>query len=165
MSDGRIYWYATENALEGARHADEKAALLQTFRGWHAPIEALIEATDGSAILRNDIYDRPVLRTWGEGRATLVGDAAHPMTPNLGQGACQALEDAVALAQCLREDSEVVSAARSYEARRIPRANAVVTQSRRVGRIGQWQHPVAVYLRDAIVSRIGPRLRPGSWSG
>src|SRR4029450_3459294 len=110
------------------------------------PIPSLIEATPAVDILRHDIYDRPVLRTWGAGRITLLGDAAHPMTPNLGQGACQALEDAVVLAQCLREDADGVSALRSYEAMRIPRANAVVTQSRRVGRVGQWQHPVAVYV-------------------
>lgn len=64
--------------------------------------EALISATEEAAILRTDIYDRdPVKKRWGAGRVTLLGDAAHPMTPDLGQGACQAIEDAVALVGCL----------------------------------------------------------------
>ena len=75
-----------------------KRGLLDLFRGWHAPIEALIEATDESVILRNDVYDRPPLPHWSVGRATLLGDSAHPMTPDMGQGACQAIEDAVILA-------------------------------------------------------------------
>ena len=63
------------------------------FASWHDPIPALILATDHAAILRNDIYDRDPANRWGSGRITILGDAAHPMTPNLGQGACQAIEE------------------------------------------------------------------------
>ena len=64
----------------------------------------LVEAAEEGTILRTDIYDRePLGERWGIGRVTLLGDAAHPMTPNLGQGACQAIEDAVVLALCLGE--------------------------------------------------------------
>ena len=79
-----------------------KGALLGLLRGWSGPVPALIEATEEPAILRTDIYDRdPPRKRWGEGRLTLLGDAAHPMTPDLGQGACQAIEDALELARCL----------------------------------------------------------------
>jgi 2-polyprenyl-6-methoxyphenol hydroxylase-like FAD-dependent oxidoreductase len=153
LLDGRVYWFATRNAPPGEPEspAGRTAELLSEFRGWHAPIEALIEATPGAAVLRNDIYDRPPLRRWGEGRITLLGDAAHPMTPNLGQGACQALEDAVVLGDCLRGTADVAGALRTYEARRRPRTTTVVERSWRIGRMGQWEHPVACWLRNAAV--------------
>jgi 2-polyprenyl-6-methoxyphenol hydroxylase-like FAD-dependent oxidoreductase len=87
---------------------------------------------------------------------TLVGDAAHPMTPFLGQGACQALEDAVALGAALRGARDVPSALQSYEAARIPRANAFVSRSRMAGRIARLRNPLAVRIRNALVRRVSP---------
>lgn len=160
MSGQRAYWFATKNAPEGERSPDgEQAELLRIFRDGHAPITALIEASAENTILRNDIYDRPPLRRWGENRVTLLGDAAHPMTPNLGQGACQALEDAVVLARCLREPSDVVAALRTYEAQRIPRTSAIVTESRRVGEIGQWQRPAAIQVRKFLMKQVVARIQ------
>jgi 2-polyprenyl-6-methoxyphenol hydroxylase-like FAD-dependent oxidoreductase len=160
MSEGRVYWFATQNAPEGARSADgEKAQLLRLFRSWHAPIEDLIVATPDRAVLRNDIYDRPPLKRWGDRRITLVGDAAHPMTPNLGQGACQALEDAVALASHLARSTDAIASLRAYETARIPRANQIVLASRRAGWMGQWSHPFAVSLRNQIIKLAGARLQ------
>ena len=63
------------------------------------------QATDMSAIYRREIVDRDPIKKWGSGRVTLLGDAAHAMTPNLGQGACQAIEDGVALTRCLAADA------------------------------------------------------------
>ena len=158
MRGNQVYWYATKNVPEGERSPNEKAELLRLFQGWHAPIEALIEATDDSAIVRNDIYDRPCLRTWGKGCVTLLGDAAHPMTPFLGQGGCQALEDAVVLGQCVRNAVSIEAALRAYERERVPRANALVKRSRAVGRIAQLQWPLAVTLRNAAFRLASPRL-------
>jgi 2-polyprenyl-6-methoxyphenol hydroxylase-like FAD-dependent oxidoreductase len=160
LSNRRVYWYATKNAPEGERSMHgEMAVLRQTFHGWHAPIEALINSADESLILRNDIYDRPALSEWGEGRVTLLGDAAHPMTPNLGQGACQAIEDAVALGRALQENKDAAAALRAYEARRIPRANEIVKRSRQVGRIGQWQNPLAVWTRNFLMKSFGAKMQ------
>jgi 2-polyprenyl-6-methoxyphenol hydroxylase-like FAD-dependent oxidoreductase len=157
----RVYWFAAANAAEGARSADgEQRALLRMFRGWHAPIETLIASTPEEEILRNDIYDRPPLTTpWNRGRVTLLGDAAHPMTPNLGQGACQALEDAVVLARCLSGSLPPAGALAAYERVRRPRVDAIVKESRQVGRIAQWQHPVAVRLRDFLVRVMPARVQ------
>ena len=160
MSQGRVYWFATNSEPAGGRAAaGEKSELLRLFRGWHTPIEALVDATGDGAILRNDIYDRPPLSRWGDRRITLAGDAAHPMTPNLGQGACQAIEDAVALARCLAGAGDPVAALRAYEAARIRRANEIVGASRRVGWIGQWRQPWVVAARDNLVSLVGGRLQ------
>lgn len=151
MRGDQVYWFAVANAPAGAAAAGgEKAEVLRRFGGWHAPIRDLVEATDERAILRNDIFDRDPLTTWGQGRVTLLGDAAHPMTPNLGQGACQALEDAVVLARCLSEAGDVPTALRNYERERGPRTRSIVLRSRQMGAVGQWRNPLAVTLRDAI---------------
>lgn len=152
---GRVYWAATKNAPEGGRDASGGAArdeVLRLCAGWLHPVERLVSATDGAAILRTDIYDRdPVRGRWGEGRVTLLGDAAHPMTPDMGQGACQAIEDAVTLAGCLGEATGVEAALRRYEEGRVRRTASLVRGSRRMGRVAQWQNPLACGLRDAAV--------------
>ncbi len=151
MNRDRVYWFATNNAPEG-EHAPEgetKNALLRLFRGWHEPVEALIAAAGEDSILRNDIYDMDPLPKFAAGRVALLGDAAHAMTPNLGQGACQAIEDAVTLAVCLKAAGEKVeSGLREYERRRVARTSDVVLQSRRLGAIAQVQNPVLCRLRD-----------------
>lgn len=161
MRDGQVYWFASINRPAGAivPAGQHKAFLLERFRGWHAPIEELIAATDEAVILQHDIHDRPPLRQWSVGRATLVGDAAHAMTPNLGQGACQAIEDAVVLARALRGASDVPAALRDYAARRIGRTSAIARQSHQVGQVGQWESPLACELRDWLARRLLPRLQ------
>jgi 2-polyprenyl-6-methoxyphenol hydroxylase-like FAD-dependent oxidoreductase len=87
MGRGRVFWYATANAPEG-QLGDQlgwKDELREKFKQWHSPIPEMIEATEREAILKHDILDRQPVRRWGEGRVTLLGDAAHPTTPNLGR--------------------------------------------------------------------------------
>jgi 2-polyprenyl-6-methoxyphenol hydroxylase-like FAD-dependent oxidoreductase len=158
---GRFYWFVTRNAPEGeAEDAHgRKREVLDLLGGWYEPTRTAVEATGESKILRNDIHDRDPLERWGEGRVTLLGDAAHPMTPNLGQGACQAIEDAVVLARCLGAGGEVVTSLRHYEDRRIPRTADVVRRSRLAGRILQLENPVLCRLRDAVARRTSARAQ------
>ncbi len=158
---GRFYWFVTRNAPEGEAEdaRGRKREVLDLLGGWYEPARAVVEATEGSKILRNDIYDRDPLERWGAGRVTLLGDAAHPMTPNLGQGACQAIEDAVVLARSLGDGGEAVSSLRLYEERRIPRTADVVRKSRRAGRILQLQNPLLCRLRDAVARRTSARAQ------
>jgi 2-polyprenyl-6-methoxyphenol hydroxylase-like FAD-dependent oxidoreductase len=152
LTRGRAYWFAVDDAPEGGK--DEGSArqkLLRLFEGWHDPIRALLGATDDESILRTDIYDRDPVRVWGEGRVTLLGDAAHPMTPNMGQGACQAVEDAVVLADEVARGSKLDEAFRRYESRRQDRTAAVVLQSRRFGAVAQWSNPLARWFRNAAL--------------
>lgn len=160
---GVVYWYATQNAPPGGHDAD-LGAVQELFRGWHDPIPALIAATPPSALFRTDIRDRPPQRHWGRGPITLLGDAAHAMTPNLGQGAGTSIEDGVVLAECLRR-LPVEAALRRYEAIRQPRTRRFQTLSWRVGRLGQWQNPLACALRDLLYrltpeSAMAASLRP-----
>jgi 2-polyprenyl-6-methoxyphenol hydroxylase-like FAD-dependent oxidoreductase len=160
MSGGNVYWFATANVPAGSRSPDgEKAELRRRFRGWHDPIEDLIEATPEAAILRNDIYDRAPLRSWGHGRLTLLGDAAHPMTPNLGQGGCQAIEDAVVLGRACAGATSIERAFPTYEAARIPRTTFIANASRRVGMIGQIENPSLAAARNFVVHHVGGRMQ------
>jgi 2-polyprenyl-6-methoxyphenol hydroxylase-like FAD-dependent oxidoreductase len=161
LRDTRVYWYATANLPAGTPDDPfgRKQELIERFRGWHDPIGALIAATEEEAILRNDLYDHDPLPRWSDGRVTLLGDAAHATTPNLGQGACMAIEDAVVLARCLRQSSDLPAALRAYEARRKPRTTAITLRSRRLGRIAQWEHPAACAIRDRLLARVPLRLR------
>ena len=115
--------------------------------------------TDECAIVHTDIYDRdPLGERWGEGRISLLGDAAHPMTPDLGQGACQAIEDAVVLAKRLSEESDPASALRDYESQRTRRVAVIVQRSRRLGRVAQLKNPLLCQLRDVLLKRTPDRV-------
>lgn len=161
LRDGRVNWFAALNESSDSRIApDERQAhLLARFRDWHAPVADLIATTDPQAILRHPVYDRPPLRRWSVGRATLLGDAAHPLTPSLGQGACLALEDAVELAACLSDSSDIAEALRLYEQRRIRRTSGVARQARLLDHVTQMEAAPLCALRDILLRALPSRVR------
>jgi 2-polyprenyl-6-methoxyphenol hydroxylase-like FAD-dependent oxidoreductase len=120
------------------------------FGAWHDPIPAVIEATPDDAIIRDDIYDRRPARTWAKGRAALIGDAIHPMTPDLAQGACQAIVDGTTLARCLAEAGDPRAALREYQRRRWRDAARITLLARGSGRMGQWEGRLACAARDSL---------------
>ncbi|MFD0697024.1 FAD-dependent oxidoreductase [Paenibacillus sp. GCM10027628] len=154
LGQNRIFWFAAINAPATQRIPQDqmKAELLRNFKGWYAPIEVVIQATEDAAILNHDIYDRKPLERWSQGRITLLGDAAHPMLPNLGQGGAQAMEDALILAQCLTGNIDDIQGLHLYEQKRIPRTSRIVRQSRKMGRMVQLDHPLAMALRNQVLS-------------
>jgi 2-polyprenyl-6-methoxyphenol hydroxylase-like FAD-dependent oxidoreductase len=154
---GEIYWFAVADAPPGGADGSVHDELLARFGRWHEPIADVIRATPADRIVRTDISDRDPITRWHDDGVVLLGDAAHPMTPNLGQGAGQAIEDAVALDRCLSAGASIESTLIDYEARRVSRANSLVLASRRVGAIAQWSHPAAVWFRN-----LGMRLTPAS---
>jgi 2-polyprenyl-6-methoxyphenol hydroxylase-like FAD-dependent oxidoreductase len=158
---GRTYWFATKNAPERERDEPEgrKAEILRRFSGWHEPIAAVAEATDEDAILRNDVYYLEPLPRWSRGRLVLVGDAAHATTPGIGQGAAQAIEDAVVLVDRLARTPDVAVALAEYEAIRRPRAEAVLKMSRRADKAAQLASPLGWRFRNALVRRLPERVQ------
>lgn len=114
------------------------------------PIPRLLAGTDEPALLHNDIIELPDLPSFVERDVALVGDAAHAMTPNLGQGACQALEDAVVLGRCLDDPASGLAA---YDRIRRPRSQFVAARSRRTGRLAQLDSPAAAALRNTLLRR------------
>jgi 2-polyprenyl-6-methoxyphenol hydroxylase-like FAD-dependent oxidoreductase len=156
LSRGRVYWFATKNKPQGEQDGPNgrKAELLDLFSGWLDPVERLIRATSEADILHNDILDLPPMTQWSKGRVTIMGDAAHAMTPNMGQGACQAIEDAKVLADCLaKEADDPVKALQTYEQKRIERTTAIVNRSLLIGKIGQVSNPLFVVLRNQLLKR------------
>lgn len=150
LGGGLVYWFATHNTPPGGAGSAEQEheRISEQFRGWASPVPELLAATPPERVLRHDVIDRPVDRRWGEGRVTLLGDAAHAMTPNMGQGAAQAIEDAVVLGACLEGAADPVAALRRYEDLRRPRATWFVRTSWRIGVVGQWSNPLLVAARD-----------------
>src|SRR5436190_6257384 len=156
----QVYWFAVANAPAGQRDgADAISELRHRFAGWHAPIDELLAATPAGAIIRTDIVDRLPIDSWVDGRTVLLGDAAHPMTPNLGMGACQAIEDAVLLADALTREANIDAALAHYQARRIPRANSFVVRSFRFGQVAHVQAPALRWVRNRALSIV--RMVPG----
>jgi len=152
LPDGRVYCYATANAPEGASDGG-LAGLRRRFGGWHQPIPALLDAADPDTVLHHDLYELPPLKAYARGAVVLAGDAAHAMTPDLGQGACQALEDAVVLGSVMASGAGLGA----YDRQRRPRTQMIIRRSRRTGVIAQWASPGAVYLRNTAL-----RLLPHS---
>ena len=136
LGPDRTYWFGTERRPEGTASPDGELAYLRTkYRSWADPVPAILDATDPADVLRNDLYDREEARQWSRGPVVLVGDAAHPMRPHLGQGGCQGLEDAATLARCVDGAADPAAAFGHFTALRRRRTQALARESRLVGRI------------------------------
>src|SRR5438552_105040 len=92
-----------DKSIESGDGLANRQELLRLFDGWCEPVLESIQATALSSLVRNAVFDRRPVRKWGAGSLTLMGDAIHPTTPNLGQGGCLAIEDAAVLARCLKK--------------------------------------------------------------
>lgn len=160
MGRGKVCWFATANETPGTPDEPEgrKRKLQKLFRDWAEPILQIISATDDGSIAKHFLRDHPVISPWGKGRVTLVGDAAHTFTPNLGQGACTTLEDAVALAAALRNNGDIETALRTYENNRSRRIRWIRRYSYLFGWVGQLAQPVVADTRDALISIVPGRL-------
>ncbi|MEO1172693.1 MAG: FAD-dependent monooxygenase [Myxococcota bacterium] len=153
---GRAYWYATANKPEGAVESDgaRKHELQRRFADWHEPIQEVIDSTGEAAILCGNTYDLRPRPGWSRGRAVLIGDAAHASTPNLGQGGCMALEDALVLARCLGAAPSPADGFQEFERARFRRTRRVTRESLWIGRLGQAAGVFAT-ARD-LFSRLTP---------
>jgi len=142
LADGRVYWFGVASMPAGTTYPDEFAEVRRRFQDWHAPIADVLAAT--ATTFRTDIYDLAgPLPTFRRGRTVLLGDAAHAMTPDLGQGACQAMEDAATLTRLLGA-GPIDAALDAYDRLRRARAQPIAARARQVGRLMQSRSP----LRD-----------------
>lgn len=165
LDASRVYWFSSFVTEAGGADSAEgrKADVRQTFGTAPELVQAIIEATPESEILRTDIYDRPPVERWGDRRVTLVGDAAHAATPNTGQGGSLALLDGAliasrlaAVAGSLEDGTAVRSALAAYETERIPQTSKVVKEAGLVGTFVHWRNPVACLVRDWVMYKLTP---------
>jgi salicylate hydroxylase len=170
IGKNRLYWTATILAPEGEwlklSATEAQTGLTNMVKDWHAPSAQMIAQSDPATIILTDIHDRPALKTWSRGRVTLLGDAAHPMSPFMGQGANMALEDAVVLAKALKTQLDPAQALASYEAARLERTAQVVKQSRMFGKMGQIKNPLARAAADfmmGVMMKFGNTEKQDKW--
>ena len=169
IGKGRMYWYAASKASQGQLDAPvgRKRELQDMFADWPEPIPELIAATDEASILKNDLCDsealllaadRVPIKQWGQQNITLLGDAAHPTLPTMGQGACMALEDALVVTKCLLEQANPADAFRQYESLRIGRTKKIVEQSLAIGKSFQIENRVFIALRNTLMNLLAQQF-------
>ena len=136
VGDGYIFWSAGALSADDSlsqNAVDVKSRVLDIFTGWAEPVQAIIKETVADQIVERPIWDRPPLQKWSQGSVTLLGDAAHPMVPSLGQGANTAFEDAWELGECLLNAPNIETALANYDSSRIYRTQFIQARSALVG--------------------------------
>jgi zeaxanthin epoxidase len=136
VGSGRIQWYAFLALPPGTKaRANNYDFVKEEFAGWSHEIHACLDNTPDEIIEQRDLYDRrpSVLKSWSKGSVTMIGDAVHPMMPNLGQGGCQAIEDAFILTDLLCDitsKDQIEATLQEYYRKRIVRSAIVQGMSR-----------------------------------
>lgn len=152
LSPKTVYWYALVN-----RGLDDEEQGLSVFDDYHPVVSDIIANTPVDRVLESDIKDLKPMASWIKDRVCLLGDAAHATTPNMGQGACQAIEDAYVLSHCMAHSS-VPQAFMQYQSLRIKKAQKIVNMSWRLGQVSQWQNPLAAKLRNFVMRSVPPSV-------
>jgi 2-polyprenyl-6-methoxyphenol hydroxylase-like FAD-dependent oxidoreductase len=152
-SDTGIYWFLSmARALVPPGMQEPKAILALMAPRFDPTFRTVTSATED--LRYDELVDRDPIPFWGRGVVTLLGDAAHPLLPHTGQGAAQAIVDAVTVGEALTGDVDVDGALRSYERERLARTTTLLHQGRRTARIMGTMNPLACYLREAVLRMI-----------
>ncbi len=151
----RWSWEGIVTSEPGGRETD-KQLIHDRFAGFADPCHQIIDAIDDAAIFRTDVFDRPPDPEWGTGHVTLLGDAAHPMTFAIGQGAAQALEDALAIAAAVSNEGDLDGSLRVYEQERIKRAAKFQNMAWKLARAGALRAPQAQLIRNTFFQVTSP---------
>jgi 2-polyprenyl-6-methoxyphenol hydroxylase-like FAD-dependent oxidoreductase len=153
LGDDQLYWFACINAAaNSARYKSYQISdLCHRFEKYHSPIPDILKQTENERLIHNDICDIEPLDRFAFGRIVLIGDAAHATTPNMGQGACQAIEDAVVISNCIAQNSNYEAAFQAFEKRRIKRTKWVIDTSNSLGKIAQLENEYLIALRNTAL--------------
>ncbi len=160
LKDNRIYWFATCNAPQAdARLREYKVAdVSRRYEDFHFPVCEVIENTPDARLIWSDIVDLKPLKQFAFGKVVLAGDAAHATTPNMGQGACMAIEDAVILANLISGHANAEDVFVAFERKRLARVTKIVNDSSSLGRVAQWQNPLLAGLRNTLIRMTPPAV-------
>lgn len=150
VSNQKVYWYAVINS----HLQQENPNILQLFSDFHYDVLTLIEATPKEAIILNDIIDLQPINKWHKNKVCLIGDAAHATTPNMGQGACQAVEDAFVLGKLFKESNNIEQIFAKYEQLRMKKAHYITNMSQKIGKIAHFENNLAMWCRNQLLKTV-----------
>ena len=145
------YWYAVVN--ESLVKQTENN-LQDLFAEFNSDVLNIIANTSEDTVIKNRIIDLKPIHKWYNKSVCLLGDAAHATTPNLGQGACQAIEDAYLLAQLYQEDKPIETIFEEYQNLRIKKAHSIVNSSWKIGKIAHFENSLAIYFRNLVMRSV-----------
>jgi 2-polyprenyl-6-methoxyphenol hydroxylase-like FAD-dependent oxidoreductase len=160
LAGNKIYWFACVNttANNAAMKNYTVPDLLKQFASYHHPVEAILKETKNENLIWADINDLKPIDRYAFNNILLIGDAAHATTPNLGQGACQAVEDAVILAAEIEKNNNIETAFRKFERRRLKRIHWIVNTSWCIGKIAQLENKFLMRCRDFLFKHIPKKV-------
>ncbi|WP_426274277.1 FAD-dependent monooxygenase [Chryseobacterium sp. S-02] len=147
INDQKVYWYAVVNE----RLVKSPNNPAEFFSEFNPEIPRIISETSKEEIFVSDILDLEPIFQWQKDRVCLIGDAAHATTPNMGQGACQAIEDAYLLGKLFGEGKSVDEVFSQYEKLRMKKAHYIVNTSSTIGKVSHYENGLAVWLRNALL--------------
>lgn len=150
ISDKKVYWYALANS----RKVGDEVNLTEFFNEFHIDILNIISGTKKEQIIITEIIDLKPIDKWQGENVCLIGDAAHATTPNLGQGACQAIEDAYVLGKLLDNGLEIQNTFTEYENLRRKKAHTIVNTSWTVGKMAHIENSFGIWLRNFAMKNI-----------
>ncbi|MEN5433047.1 FAD-dependent monooxygenase [Sphingobacterium faecium] len=149
----KIYWYACINSPAHNKVFSRYTIkdLQQNFASYHDPITSVLAETNDQQLIWNDIIDIKPLKNLAFGNILFIGDAGHATTPNMGQGACQAIEDVSVLIDELKKTTDVALAFQIFEKRRLKRTRYITETSWSIGKVAQWENPISIIIRDTLM--------------
>ena len=151
IENNQVYWFACASYQKNAQEAFKATNLIELFSDFDPIVTQLIKATPSDKIIEAELSDLERLKTWHKGRVCLMGDAAHATTPNMGQGANQAIESAWVLADCLAKEADYKTAFEAYQNIRQAKANQIVKMSWQIGQMAHLKNPILTAFRNALV--------------
>jgi len=155
IAENKVYWYALKSFKKNKNEFSINN-LEQYFIDYNSVIKDIIKSTKKEQINTAEISDLKPTNIWHKENVCLIGDSAHATTPNMGQGACQAIEDAFVLSECI-DKYEITKAFTEYQKLRLPKAHQVVKASWLVGKLAHLKNPLLIGLRNQML-----RLTPSS---
>lgn len=157
IENKQVYWFACANYTTAAQTAFKETNLRELFADFNPMVAQIIQATPADKIIEAELSDLEILKTWHKGKVCLTGDAAHATTPNMGQGANQAIESAWVLADCLAKEADYKTAFQNYQTIRQAKARQIVKMSWQIGKMAHLKNPILTAFRNGMV-----RLTPDS---
>ncbi len=148
ISDKKVYWYACINEKSFGRYLE----IAEIFKDFDPLVLKIIEATSLENIICNIISDLAPIPKWYAENLCLIGDAAHATTPNMGQGACQAIEDAYIIGKLLEKDQDFNAIFEGFQNIRRKKVDYIVNTSQTIGKISQWERGNSI--RNFLMSMI-----------